>query len=1092
MKFRTKLLCVMKLTTAILLLTLFQVSAREAYSQTVSYSAKNVTVKEVFNEIKKQTGYTFFFNKADLTNTKPVSIDLKTATLETALKECLKNQPLIYTIEGKTIFISAKSQQSSIAGGNAILPPLDSLRNVHGKVVNEKGEPLVGVSVLLKGSKRGTMTDENGIFELKGLKDEAVLQFSGINIETEERKLNGRTELNITARIKVSELDEVIVNKGYYSTFQKLNTGSVSKITSEDIERQPISNPISALQGRVPGLLITQKNGLPGANLSIQIRGQNSIQQGNDPLFVVDGVPFSSENLVKSGSSLNANNPFTTINPADVESIEILKDADATAIYGSRGANGVILITTKKGKPGKISVNANLYAGLNKATRTMDFMSLSQYLEMRREAFKNDGVIPDISNAPDLFAWDTTRYTDWKKEIIGRDSYVTNTNVRLNAGSKNLNYSLNTGYYSEGSVLPGDQKYSRGSVSLSLSNLSANEKFSAQFSASYTFDKNHLASQDLTTFLNLAPNFYRPYDSLGQLQWSEGGVSYGNPFASLQQPSNSSSERLIANANLTYKISSKLKLRSNFNYNTVSYSEYSARPISSQNPAYNPSGDASFNNTTSKIWNIEPQVDYSTSVLGKGTIQFLVGGTWQQKNDDGTFLIGSGYTTDAQINSIGGASSIYVENDIALYKYSSLYSRINLNWDDKYLLNLVAREDASSRFGPANRLARFGALGFAWIFSKESIIRNHLSSLSTGKLRISIGTTGNDRIGDYKYLDTWINTYNSYQNQSGLRPIRIFNDNYGWEEIQKFNIGLDLGFIKDRIVFTADLFDHKSKNQLVAYSLPDQTGFNNVIKNIPGVIQNKGVELLLSTVNVKGKDFSWKSSFNLTIQRNKLLEFYELEKSNYANEYIIGKPLNLLIGYTYLGVDPQTGVYQFDDKNKDGLLNTQDYSYQGTTDPDFFGGFSNTFQFKNLELSFLFEFRKQVGRHAIFGYSNFAGLLNNQPIAALDRWQKPGDIAEYQRYTQDFGSQAADAGSRIQNSSAALTDASFIRLKNLSVSYSFPTKLIKRVGLQSLQLYFQSQNLFTITKYVGADPENQNLQVLPPLSVFATGININF
>jgi len=249
---------------------------------------------------------------------------------------------------------------------------------------------------------------------------------------------------------------------------------------------------------------------------------------------------------------------------------------------------------------------------------------------------------------------------------------------------------------------------------------------------------------------------------------------------------------------------------------------------------------------------------------------------------------------------------------------------------------------------------------------------------------------------------------------------------------------------------------------------------------------------MLNTVNVKGKDFAWKSSLNLTIQRNKLLEFYELAKSNYANQFIIGKPLNLLIGYTYLGVNSQTGVYQFDDKNKDGLLNTQDYSFQGTTDPDYFGGLSNTFQYKNIEISFLFEFRKQVGRHAIFGYSSFAGLLNNQPIAALNRWQKPGDVTEYQMYTQAFGTPAADAASRIQNSSAALTDASFVRLKNLSVSYSVPARMIKRFGLESLQLYFQSQNLFTITKYVGADPENQNLQALPPLSVFAAGININF
>jgi hypothetical protein len=276
------------------------------------------------------------------------------------------------------------------------------------------------------------------------------------------------------------------------------------------------------------------------------------------------------------------------------------------------------------------------------------------------------------------------------------------------------------------------------------------------------------------------------------------------------------------------------------------------------------------------------------------------------------------------------------------------------------------------------------------------------------------------------------------------------------------------------------------------YSLPDQTGFTSVIKNIPGVVQNKGVEIIINTLNIKKERFSWKSSFNLTVQRNKLLEFYNLNNSSYANRYIIGKPLNLFLGFTYLGVDEQTGIYDYDDANQDGILNTRDYKYQGTTDPDFFGGLNNTLQYKGIELSFLFEFRKQMGRHAIFGHSNTPGTFINQPIAVLDRWRKPGDITTYQKYTQASGTPASTAASRIIFSNAALTDASFIRLKNVVLYYSLPERLMKKIKSQSCKFFLQGQNLLTITKYVGADPENQNLQVLPPLRIFTFGFTMTF
>jgi TonB-linked SusC/RagA family outer membrane protein len=625
----------MKLLILLTTVCCLQVSAT-GYGQTITLSVKNTPLEKVFKEVKKQTGFSFVYTRDQLKNSLPVTCNLVKAELKEVLSICFRNQLLSFVIEDNYVVVQTKNPQP------VFVQRSDSIINVRGRVINERGEPLTGATVIAKNSNRGVSTNNKGEFLLMGVDEDDVLVISSVGFLREETPINKQQFFLIILRFAVNSLEETVV-KGYYSTSRKLNTGSISKVSSDEINKQPVSNPISALQGRVPGLLITQKNGLPGSNMSIQIRGQNSIQQGNDPLFIIDGVPFSSENLAKAGLSLNVSSPFNTINPSDIESIEILKDADATAIYGSRGANGVVLITTKKARPGKMSVSAGFFKGWSKTTRTMDYMNTRQYLIMRNEALKNDGVVPDATAAPDLIFWDTIRSTNWKKEIAGNTADIVNAQVGVTGGTKKTSYSLNTGYYSEGTVLPGNNKYTRGSVSLNVSSTSEDNKFTAVFSSSYTLDDNNLASQDLTSFVNLPPNMYSPYDSLGRLRWSDGGFSYGNPFSILRQPYNATSERLIANGSLNYKILPKISIRSNFSYNTVQYDQYSTIPISSQNPAYNPQGYADFNNTKSKTWNIEPQLDYNTNLFSKGTLQLLVGTTWQQKKDNGIYLNGPDY-----------------------------------------------------------------------------------------------------------------------------------------------------------------------------------------------------------------------------------------------------------------------------------------------------------------------------------------------------------------------------------------------------------------------------------------------------------------
>jgi hypothetical protein len=409
------------------------------------------------------------------------------------------------------------------------------------------------------------------------------------------------------------------------------------------------------------------------------------------------------------------------------------------------------------------------------------------------------------------------------------------------------------------------------------------------------------------------------------------------------------------------------------------------------------------------------------------------------------------------------------------------------------VINITGRRDGSSRFGPGKQFANFGAIGGAWIFTKTKLFENSFSFISFGKIRGSYGITGNDLIGNYQYLDSYTGTPYQYQGQPALFPTKLFNPDYSWEQINKLDLAIDLGILKDRISITTDWFKNKSTNQIINYSLPGQTGFTTVLQNFPGIVQNKGIEFSLNATVIKKPKFAWETFLNITSSSNKLLEFPGLETSSYANKYIIGKPLTSVIGALYSGVNTQTGVYEFFAKDKTLTYNptSSDYTYLGTTDPKYYGGFQNNISYSGWELDFLFEFRKQLGRDAIFSTGGVGGSISNEPVNMLDRWQHPGDNNKFEMFTQAFGP-AGSAAFKINNSSAVVTDASFCRLKNVSLSYSLPQKILKKISVEKCRVYFEAQNLLTITKYEGADPETQNILTLPTLKVMATGIQVSF
>ncbi|MDH7459846.1 SusC/RagA family TonB-linked outer membrane protein [Chitinophagaceae bacterium 26-R-25] len=1064
-------------------------TCEKTHAQKVTLSLKKVPIAKVFDAIELQTGYQFFYTREDISGVPPVTVRVKEEDLKTVLDQCFKNTAVTYQINDK--YVTIKPVHGRPASNDK---DTAALLTVTGRVVNEKGEGLPGATLQIKGTQTIVNTNDQGYFAIDQIAKGTMLIISSIGYQPEEIKVNG-VSLSHVLKTAVTSLDETVVI-AYGTTTRRLNTGAVGRLTASDISKQPVSNPIGALEGRITGLQITQSNGLPGSNFTVLIRGTNSIQSGNDPLYIIDGVPFLNNiNSFAQRSVLVANSPFNNIDPSTIESIEVLKDADATAIYGSRGANGVILITTRKSKEGGTHLDFSYTQRFSKVHNAMPLMNTPTYLMMRREAFTNDAMVPDETNAPDLLVWDTTRYIDWRKMLIGHTALSQNAQAQLSGGNATTKFGFGLGYLNDGTVFMGDFYDRRINGNLFVAHQSINKRFNFNLTTSYTDEATHLLQGDLTASIYMPPNMYYPYDSTGKLQWQEkpGTISNGNPLAVLQQPYNTNTNRFTSTGLVSYKVLNNLTVKASIGYNQFLFDETSYYPIASQDPSYLPKGSHSIGNGSEKTWNVEPQIEYNNDRVGnKGRLSVLAGSTFQESIDKAQTIDGSGYNTDLLLTSINAAPSIIVNNSINQYRYNAVFARVNYNWAGKYLVNATGRRDGSSRFGPGKQFANFGAIGAAWIFSEEHFIQNSLPFLSFGKLRGSYGITGNDKIGNYQYLDTYTVTRYPYQGQPALRPSRLYNPDFSWENNLKGEVAVELGFFKNRILLNAAWFKNKSTNQIIRYNLPGQTGANSILMNFPGVVSNRGWEVELQTVNVHHADFDWKTAFNISITRNRLDEFPGLAHSSYANDYEIGQSLNLKRGYQFLGVHPSTGVYSFNDLNKDGLTNINDYITIGTTDPTFYGGLLNALRYKNWQLDIHFQFVKQKGIDPVYSSPLTPGTLSNQTNLLLSRWQGVGDVQPYQQYTQTDVSEAGEASYTVNQSSATLTDASFIRLKNVALHYSFGSAAVKKLKLANLQLFVQAQNLATITQYKGLDPESQSITRLPPLLTLAVGAKLSF
>lgn len=988
----------------------------------------------------------------------------------------------------------------------AMLCPLLSMCQtipVDGRVVDEDGEAVAGATVRVVSGERRVVSreslvvsDERGRFSIKEVRVGDSLVVSAVGFETKTELINERGKMTITLTRKITALDEAVVI-GYGKTTRRLNTGSVGRVTAEQLEKQPVSNALAALSGRVPGVIISQRNGLPGGGITVQVRGQQSLLQGTEPLYIIDGMPYAPNNdpvsqlfsaaAPRAGEGLSA---FAGIAMQDIESIEVLKDADATAIYGSRGANGVILITTKKGRAGKTQFNFTASTAVSKATRRPELLSTEEYLAMRREAFTNDGVIPTLTTAPDLLVWDSSRYTDFSKLVLGGRAMMQAIDGTVQGGSMLTQFAAGGGYLKEGTILPGGLYNSSGNFRLTVTHQLPGKRLLLQVHAAYSSSRNQLANNTMLSALSLPPNAPTLYDADGKLNWEEGGVSFSNPMAELLRRYVARVQQLYSSLLVNYRIAPWLHLKLSAGYTAVRNHETSVTPAASYNPdggfteASSAIGDRYFRN-----WQTEPQLELSKK-LGAGRLTVLTGASLQESLSDHLRTDMTGFANDALLLSPAAASTLTASGGATYYRYRAVFARVNYRYRDKYILNLSGRRDGSSRFGPGRQYSNFGALGAAWIFTKESWMETAAGWLSFGKIRVSYGVTGNDQIGDHQYLDSWTSV-SSYQDNPALAPTRLFNADYSWERNRKMEAAVELGFWQDRILVSAAYYRHRSDNQLLNYALPAMTGFTGILDNFPALLQNSGMELSASYETAKDKRIYYAVQASVTLHRNKLVSFPDLANSSYASSYVVGEPVNLIRNYLYLGVDEQTGVYRFSDINNDGVLNAGDYMVHGHLNPPLYGGLQQSLRMGNWQLDVFAEYRQQRGRNFASLLTGVPGTMVNQPRLVLGRWQGKGDAA-IQQFTATASSDAYKAVALFQNSSGAYTDASFLRLKNFSLAYQLPNAVLNRLKLQSARLYVQAQNLFTLTGYEGADPEQMNLNSVPLLRTVCFGLQLNF
>ena len=932
----------------------------------------------------------------------------------------------------------------------------------------DNGEPLPGVNVLAKGTTIGTVTDVNGSYRLTIDDEVEVLVFSSIGYATQEVAINSRSTINLSLLPDVQSLSEVVVI-GYGAQKKSDITGAVSSVEPKEFENEPIANVTQGLQGKVAGVNVTSGSGAPGGNMIVRIRGNSSVIGSNDPLYVIDGIPVQ-------GGNNGSTNLLSTINPTDIESIEVLKDASATAIYGSRGSNGVILITTKSGKEGRNQVEFEAYTGFREVERQLDMMNSRQFAEIANERNRNDDL-PIIFNEIDTL---TNVNTNWQDEIFRR-APIQSYSLAFSGGNEKTTYLISGSYFKEDGIIVGSD-FSRGSVRLNLDQqVNDRLKVAGRFFVSRSVNIEINDDGVLASALNAPPFLpvYNPdgsYVDAATLKQYSFSPSVGDNAVALatEQLDQRTLDRLLGNVTGSYSLTDALTLNVMLGVDQLGSERdfYNPRILESGLPAG--VGIKNFRKVTSFL--NENTLNYSKNFGEDHQLSVVAGFTWQTEQND--FLEGrsNGFVTDELQNNILSAGENFSapDNEFEEWTLLSWLGRINYVLKDKYLFTLSGRADGSSRFGAGNKWGFFPSGAVAWRVSDEAFIQDNFSQLSNLKLRVSYGISGNQAIDPYQSLQRFTDVGLAFGGTptSGFAAENLGNPDLRWETTAEFNAGLEFGFWEQRVRASVDYYTKNTDDLLAEVNLPPTSGFTTNIQNI-GSVRNSGFEIQLGSDLIRTSKVIWDVNFNAFRNVNEVTETASgqdiivptIDILGSANIVREGEPLSSFYGLKTDGLTEE-GLINYVDVNEDGEINDDDRVILGNPYPDLFYGFSSNFTYGNfsLRVSLVGEAGKTLWNNNIYRHMNSFHRGSNQLAVVADRWtpENPNPNAAYPKATSGLNQRPSDY---------YLEDASFLRIQNVRLNYNIPVSAFNTSVFQSANVYVSAQNLFTFTDYSWYTPD---------------------
>lgn len=1021
-------------------------------AQNMLLNMSNVTVKQAMNELKNKSGYSFVYSAGDIdTNRK---VDIKAANVTDAINQILDGQDVAYEIQDKNIIVKKLVAQQKHSPENIV--------SINGIVLDSKGLPLTGASVIEKGTMNGTQTDVDGKFTMSNVHSGSNLVISFMGYLDKTMTARPGASMKIILEEDSELLNEVVVI-GYGTVRKSDLTGSIGSVKAGDINSFPSASMLQTISGKTSGMQVKQNTGAPGGTISVRIRGTNSIQGSNEPLYVIDGFPIS-------GSPTNLNN-------ADIESIEILKDASATAIYGSRGANGVVMITTKQGKSGESRIDFEASYSMQSVIKTLDLMNAKEYaqfynLEQLNDTGKEFFTSEQIANFG-------TGY-DWQK-LLFRKAPIYQTNLSVSGGNDKTQFVIGGSIFLQDGIIEGSD-YDRYSLQTKI-NHKVNRYFTINFTSNLTKwntgRKDSVGGSRGTSIISStisAPPTLSPYNSDGN--YTELATEYPfiatdiiNPINFIKEQSDKVSKHgELANVSLIFNPIPELtiKLLGGLQHNNQNSSVYRTREF------LHSTGNASLSLSQFTSLLSENTVTYS-KIFGNHSITALGGYTFQNFKTTAVSGSGSGFLSDVfNVYSLQSASTPGIPS--SSYSKSVLISylgRINYSFKNKYLLTVSIRRDGSSVFSQGNKWGNFPSAAFAWKASNENFLKD-LHFLNNLKIRTSWGRTGSQAIGAYATLSTLASGRTVFDDAlyNTFAPGSRLPGNLKWETTEQYDLGVDIG-LWNRIDITVDGYVKNTKDLLNTVVLPSSSGYSSTIKNV-GKVQNKGIDLSLDARVLTGPVY-WNLAANISFYRNKVKKLYEGEDiyGGQINAIIVydtsnilreGRPIGQFYGYKENGYD-EKGKIIYQDLDKDGTITTKDRTYIGDPNPDFTYGFSSDLSFKNFGLNLFFQ-----GSHgndlfnasAISNTVDYGYGLNMPKEVYYDHWTESNRNAKYPSISYN---------TTVKVSDRFVEDGSYLRLRNIQLSYNVPTEKLHWNWVKGIQFYVSGQNLLTITDYSWWDPE---------------------